>query len=184
MCSLKRRLKLKHLLQILFLSATMLMFSCEDVENGIDGEDGLNLLVLVEDEPSGSNCVNGGKKVSFGYDSNESGVLEPTEVSTSTFICDGEDGDDGTTNGAGEGGEGVTIPIGSNGGVGGDGGSPGEVADHGIAAVAAGGYDTREASLGGGGGADGAAIRRTAGLTLTITNNGTITGDQTATGVA
>ena len=34
------------------------------------------------------------------------------------------------------------------------------------------------------GGAAGAAIRRTTGLTLTITNNGTITGDQTATGVA
>ena len=101
-----------------------------------------------------------------------------------SWSCTGEDGDDGTTNGAGEGGEGVTTTIGSNGGVGGDGGSPGEVADHGIAAVAAGGYDTREASLGGGGGADGAAIRRTAGLTLTITNNGTITGDQTATGVA
>ena len=44
--------------------------------------------------------------------------------------------------------------------------------------------DKGESSLGGGGGADGAAIRRTAGLTLTITNSGTITGDQTATGVA
>ena len=98
--------------------------------------------------------------------------------------CTGEDGDDGTTNGAGEGGEGV---IGTgvdgdpmNGGVGGDGGSPGELADHGIAASGGG----KGNSLGGGGGADGAAIRRTAGLTLTITNNGTITGDQTATGVA
>ena len=31
---------MKWLLQRLLLSATMLMFSCEDVENGIDGEDG------------------------------------------------------------------------------------------------------------------------------------------------
>jgi len=97
-----------------------------------------------------------------------------------SYLCTGTDGDDGTTNGAGEGGEGVTGVSDMVGGDGGDGGSPGELADHGIAASGGG----KGNSLGGGGGADGAAIRRTAGLTLTITNNGTIIGDQTATVVA
>jgi len=45
-------------------------------------------------EPAGSNCVNGGTKVSFGYDNDVNGILESTEVSTSTYICNGEDGDD------------------------------------------------------------------------------------------
>ena len=97
-----------------------------------------------------------------------------------SYPCTGTDGDDGTINGAGEGGEGVTGVSDMVGGDGGDGGSPGELADHGIAASGGG----KGNSLGGGFGADGAAIRRTGGLTLTITNNGTITGDQTATGVA
>tara|TARA_Y100001935_G_scaffold238047_1_gene224067 strand:- start:386 stop:1045 length:660 start_codon:yes stop_codon:yes gene_type:complete len=84
-------MKLKYsLFTVLFF-----LYSCGEVENGLDGTDGLNILVSVEDEPSGSNCSSGGKKVSFGYDTNESGVFEPTEVTTSTFICNGEDGDDG-----------------------------------------------------------------------------------------
>ena len=37
---------------------------------------------------------------------------------------------------------------------------------------------------GGSGGGNGAAIRRTSGITVNITNNGTITGDQNATGVS
>ncbi len=85
-------MKLKYsLFTVLFI-----LFSCGEVENGVDGENGMNILVKVEEEPIGSNCANGGKKVSFGYDTNSSGVLDATEVSTSTFICNGEDGNDGS----------------------------------------------------------------------------------------
>ena len=83
------KLKLSLFIVLFILS------SCGEVENGLDGQDGQNILVKVEEEPSGSNCPNGGKKVSFGYDTNDSGVLDATEVSTSTFICNGEDGEDG-----------------------------------------------------------------------------------------
>ena len=70
------------------------MIGCEGTEGG-DGEDGLNILVLTEIEPTGSNCANGGTKVSFGYDNDADGVLSSSEVSTSTYVCNGEDGDDG-----------------------------------------------------------------------------------------
>ena len=94
-------MKLRYsLFTVLFI-----LSSCGDVENGVDGVDGLNILVKVEEEPAGSNCVDGGKKVSFGYDTNESGVLDATEVTTSTFICNGEDGQDGEDGNDGQDGQ-------------------------------------------------------------------------------
>ena len=96
------------------------------------------------------------------------------------YPCTGTDGDPGTISEAGEGGEGVTGVSDMVGGDGGDGGWTGGTPQHGAAATGGG----KGNSSGGGPGANGAAIRRTAGLTITITNNGTITGDQTATGVA
>ena len=71
------------------------------------------------------------------------------------------------------------------GGIGVGGGAGGGRTPSGITAATAGQPgESGTLSQPGGAGAAGAAIRRTAGLTLTITNNGTIIGDQTATGVA
>lgn len=95
-------MKLKYSLFIVLF----ILLSCGDVENGVDGVDGLNILVKVEDEPNGENCSNGGKKVSFGYDNDESGVLDLSEVTTSTFICNGDDGNDGEDGQDGEDGTG------------------------------------------------------------------------------
>ena len=87
----------------------------------------------------------------------------------------------------GEGGEGKS---GGNGVYGGDGGDGGGRTPSGITAATGGAAGNPGSDGGqvltpaGGAGAVGAAIRRTGGLTLTITNSGTIIGDQTATGVA
>ena len=95
--------------------------------------------------------------------------------------CEGADGADGSVSEGGEGGAGTTASCKNmTGGTGGDGGESTIAAQSG--GPGTGGEDGN--SNGGVGGAAGAAIRRTAGLTLTITNSGTITGDQTATGVA
>ncbi len=83
------------------------------------------------------------------------------------------------------GGEGGGGSNGGNEAIGGDGGDGGGRTPSGITAATAGQPgESGTLSQPGGAGAAGAAIRRTAGLTLTITNNGTIIGDQTATGVA
>ena len=92
-------------LKLGLFTVLFILSSCGEVENGVDGVDGLNILVKVEEEPAGSNCVDGGKKVSFGYDTNESGVLDVTEVTTSTFICNGEDGQDGEDGNDGQDGQ-------------------------------------------------------------------------------
>jgi len=48
---------MKRLL-LVFLPISLFVFSCEDVENGVDGLDGLNILVNSEEE-------HGGKKWDF-----------------------------------------------------------------------------------------------------------------------
>jgi hypothetical protein len=60
-------------------------------ENGADGEDGHGALVLTTDEPEGSNCTNGGVRISSGIDANDNGVLETDEVTSTTYVCDGNE---------------------------------------------------------------------------------------------
>ena len=80
---------------IVLLPISLFLFSCEDVENGVDGLDGLNILVNSEEEPSGFNCPNGGTKLSFGGDINGNGVLSVDEITSTTYVCNGENGNDG-----------------------------------------------------------------------------------------
>jgi len=66
--------------------------------NGISGEQGiagLTTLFLSSAEIAGDNCVNGGVKQESGLDINEDGTLQPTEVTSTSFICDGTPGAQG-----------------------------------------------------------------------------------------
>ncbi len=60
-----------------------------------NGDSGLTTLVSITDEPAGTNCANGGKKVETGLDDNRNGVLDPAEVDNFWYVCNGEDGQDG-----------------------------------------------------------------------------------------
>ena len=80
---------------LLFVFGLLVFMSCEDGKEGVEGEDGLNLLVSMETEPSGTNCENGGTKVSFGYDQNGDGILASTEITSNTYVCNGSNGNDG-----------------------------------------------------------------------------------------
>src|SRR6188768_1602217 len=75
----------KHALRLLVACMAGIM-SCED---GADGKK--SLIDLVEELP-GSNCPNGGFKVNSGIDLNDNNVLEPDEVQTSKFVCNGANG--------------------------------------------------------------------------------------------
>jgi hypothetical protein len=85
---------MKKILMIL-LPISLFVFSCGDVENGVDGLDGLNILVNTEVEPIGATCPSGGTKFTFGGDINGNGVLSVDEITSTTFICNGEDGNNG-----------------------------------------------------------------------------------------
>ncbi len=69
--------------------------------NGNDGSDGHNALVNITNEPAGSNCANGGKKIESGLDNGDgggiadNGILEAGEVDATNYVCNGLDGADG-----------------------------------------------------------------------------------------
>jgi hypothetical protein len=60
------------------------------------GDAGQQTLVSVTDEPAGANCVNGGQRVETGVDTNEDGTLQATEITATSFVCNGERGADGS----------------------------------------------------------------------------------------
>ena len=57
--------------------------------NGIDGNNSLN---TVTNEVVGSNCQFGGLKIDSGIDSNRNGILDDTEIGSTTYVCNGIDG--------------------------------------------------------------------------------------------
>ncbi len=46
-------------------------------------------------EPAGSNCTEGGIKIEVGSDANRNGALDPSEVTSTQYVCDGAGGADG-----------------------------------------------------------------------------------------
>ena len=92
---------------------------------------------------------------------------------------DGSNGSDGTKSAAGGGGSGGNNDGEAKGGKGGDGGSGGEAPDAGQNATSG-----DKKGSGGSAGEDGAAIRIKSGITISVVNNGSIKGSQSATGVA
>jgi hypothetical protein len=66
--------------------------SGNDGEDGASGTDGKNSLVKTSSETS---CENGGIKIETGLDLNSDGVLQNSEVTGSSEICNGTDGSDG-----------------------------------------------------------------------------------------
>lgn len=77
----------------LLLLFPFLIFSCGDSEDGMDGINGLNILFNISDEPSGSNCSNGGLKIEYGQDIDESNILDSSEIQGTSFICNGASAD-------------------------------------------------------------------------------------------
>lgn len=60
------------------------------------GAAGIDSLVAVVDEPAGANCAAGGEKITYGLDTDRSGVLDVAEVTGTRYACDGADGVDGS----------------------------------------------------------------------------------------
>jgi hypothetical protein len=60
--------------------------------SGAAGSSGMTTLVQVVDEPPGAHCSTGGKAINAGIDSNGNGVLDPSEISTTSYVCNGATG--------------------------------------------------------------------------------------------
>ncbi len=60
--------------------------------NGTNSTNGFTSLMSIVTEPSGTNCLDGGLKISSGLDSNRNGVLDPGEMTTTNYVCNGAQG--------------------------------------------------------------------------------------------
>lgn len=93
------KLTQKTLKNSLVLSILIFLFNCTDDSkeptNGVDGSNGFNALVEVQNEESGENCATGGVRISVGQDANENGILDESEIASVSFVCNGADGSDG-----------------------------------------------------------------------------------------
>jgi subtilisin-like proprotein convertase family protein len=52
-----------------------------------NGVDGLMALVAIASEPPGANCGLGGTRLEWGIDTDSSGVLDPAEVTSTSYMC-------------------------------------------------------------------------------------------------
>lgn len=63
-----------------------------DGATGQPGQSAPQVLVQLVPEPAGVNCANGGQRVLAGPDTNGNAVLDPGEVSVTSYVCDGAPG--------------------------------------------------------------------------------------------
>lgn len=83
---------------------------------GAAGANGLTTLVVTVAEPAGANCANGGSKTTSGLDLNSDGTLAASEVTSTTYVCNGAVGATGPAGATGATGPaGPTGPIGPTG---------------------------------------------------------------------
>ncbi|WAC73808.1 hypothetical protein OU995_03460 [Roseateles sp. SL47] len=72
--------------------------------DGSSGSNGLSTLVRVQAEAVGSNCAQGGSAVLAGLDTNANGVLDNSEVTSTSYVCSGATGATGPTGSTGSAG--------------------------------------------------------------------------------
>ncbi len=57
-----------------------------------NGDGGAASLVVVEAEPPGGQCVDGGRRIEVGLDENRNRLLDDDEVESTSYVCDGRNG--------------------------------------------------------------------------------------------
>lgn len=65
--------------------------------DGYNGSSGKSTLARQAAEPAGNNCPSGGIAVKVGVDTNGNGVLDDSEVTSTSYVCNGRNGNLGTS---------------------------------------------------------------------------------------
>jgi hypothetical protein len=73
-----------------------------EVCNGLNGNDGQSSLVTLSAELPGAECTYGGTRIDSGIDGDDSGVLEASEITDTSYVCESQtcawsDNGDGTS---------------------------------------------------------------------------------------
>lgn len=81
--------QLRHLLTTGLVASALVLTACSS-DDGENGTNGINALVTQTTIGTGTACAFGGVQVDSGSDSNNNGVLESSEISSTNYLC--EDG--------------------------------------------------------------------------------------------
>jgi hypothetical protein len=76
--------------RLLFLVFPIIV--CCQGDQGEIGPTGFNSLFAIVTEPAGVNCPNGGIRISAGSDKNSNDTLDDSEITSTSFVCNGIDG--------------------------------------------------------------------------------------------
>ena len=83
---------------ILFCACVLFLASCgntpvtTDASTPLAGSDGNNALVFVSPEIAGTHCPYAGQKIETGLDTNVNGTLDESEITNTSYICNGANG--------------------------------------------------------------------------------------------
>ena len=101
---------LSIIIALILSSYALVLLNGLQLSQGKDGQDAIETLVLSEGREADSICTEGGSDIFIGTDTNQNGVLDSVEITSTTKICHGKEGLSGTQGANGDSGE-----IGSNG---------------------------------------------------------------------
>ncbi len=73
------------------VKSSQLLCNGKDAAGGKDGS-GPSSLLAIDAEPQGANCAGGGTRVQSGIDTDGNRLLEPSEVTSTRYICSGAQG--------------------------------------------------------------------------------------------
>jgi alkaline phosphatase len=78
----------KYIFSAISASLALALSACSDGENGTDGINGTNSLILQTQLLVGDdNCKNGGVQIDSGLDVNSSNVLDASEITSTEYVC-------------------------------------------------------------------------------------------------
>jgi OmcA/MtrC family decaheme c-type cytochrome len=81
-------------LAVLVVSLLAGLTACSG-QPGTPGTNGQDALVSTTPEPAGTHCAAGGTRIDVGLDANANGALDASEVTSTSYVCNGADGQDG-----------------------------------------------------------------------------------------
>jgi hypothetical protein len=89
-------LNANNILDVSEITSTAYVCNGSNGTNGTSGNNGLSTLFAVVTEPVGAHCPSAGLKMTSGLDSNANNMLDPAEVTATSYVCNGSPGLNGT----------------------------------------------------------------------------------------
>ena len=96
---------LSIIVALILSSYALVVLNGLQLSQGKDGQDAIETLVLSEGREADSICTEGGSDIFIGTDTNQNGILDDVEITSTTKICHGKEGLSGPQGTNGDSGE-------------------------------------------------------------------------------